>query len=507
MTANAPRPSSIPFAYCIALGFIFALGYAILVGLICHHGAEVAGWDSLCYLAFAQSGNASDLPLHHGIGYAGLLRAFILVFGGVQGATAACNVFVAFLFAWLLSAGFVRRFGRLGALGTGCVLLNYAVLENFGRTMSEPLFILMLTASFFLFGRFTKGGRIRWLVLSALAMSCACLTRYAGIAFVASMALLLWQNFQWSRRGFARAVLHAGIAMLPLVAVMAWNHAARGSATNRVFLFHSPRLSELSDAGETLASWLVPDRLWLAFPGLPWLFLGLAVLGLFAVCLRALATRDFQAACWWLPVAVYLVFLLLAFSFFDSNISFDRRILSPIVFFVAGAICLHASRAGWRRRLAFTLLLGYLCLFGAWRTRGFAVSRFAHGSGYYGEAWNQSPLVARIEREHGHRIVYSNAEMGFGVRGVEGIRGIVCTKSATSWQVIPQWEDAYQTMLADLANGAILANVLLESAFWREEYVPLEQIVRDAGLEKLAEYPDGTIWGIPDLKDDFLDSP
>ena len=134
---------------------------------------------------------------------------------------------------------------------------------------------------------------------------------------------------------------------------------------------------------------------------------------------------------------------------------------------------------------------------------GFAHARFVHGSGYYGEAWNQSSLVVRIEKELSRRSVYSNAEMGFKARGIAGVRGIVCTKSASSWQVIPGWENAYQAMLGDLANGAILANVLLESAFWREEYVPLSQIIHDAGLEKLFESPDGTIWGIPALKAEF----
>lgn len=503
MHGTSNSAPSIPLARCIAMGIVFAVFYALLTGLICRHGAEVAGWDSLCYLAFAQSGHATDLPLHHGIGYAVLLRGFMRAFDGIQQATACCHICVAFLFAGLLSAGFLRSFGRFGLLGAGCVLLNFAILENFGRTMSEAPFILMLVASYFLLWKALRNGCIRWVVLSAAAMAAACLTRYAGVAFALATALILWGGYNWTRRGFFRALLHGGISVLPLLAVMAWNHAVRGSAANRVLAFHPPRLAELSDAGEMLASWFFPDRLWLAFPFLPWLLLILAVAGMCAICLRALAIRDTPAIFWWLPVTVYAFFLVVAFSFFDSNISYDRRMLSPIVFFVVGGFCLHANRsAGWRR-LAYSLLMLYLCLFGAWRIRGFAASRFAHGSGYYGEAWNSSPLVARIERENSRRIVYSNAEMAFGARGVKGIRGIVCTKSASSWQVIPNWEDDYKTMIDELRNGAILARVLLESSFWREEFVPLDQIVHDAGLEKLADTPDGSIWGIPALRNDF----
>ena len=488
-------------------GLLFAFLYAILVGLVCRHGAEVAGWDSLCYLAFAKSGHAADLPLHHGIGYAVLLRAFMLLFGDVQRATACCNVSVAFLFAWVLATCFLRRFGRLGLMAAGAVLLNFAVLENFGRTMSEAFFILLLSISCFFLDHAIRHGQMRPLVLSALAMAAACLTRYAGVAFAASFALVVWATAGWTHRGLFRAMLHGIISSLPLLAVMSWNHILRGTATNRVLAFHLPRLAEFSDAGTMLASWLFPDRLWLAFPFLSWTILVLAVIGLGAICIRAFSIQDNLALFWWLPVGVYLIFLFVAFSFFDSNISFDRRMLSPIVFFVVGGLCLHGRRADKGLGIAIGLLFGWLCMFGAVRARGFAMSRFAHGSGYYGEAWAQSELVKRLESESTRRIVYSNADMGFTARGTTGIRGLVCTKTASSWQEIPGWQDTYRDMVSDLGNGAILARVLLESGFWREEYVPLEQIVRDAGLEPLVEYPDGTIWGIPALKDEFTPLP
>jgi hypothetical protein len=340
-----------------------------------------------------------------------------------------------------------------------------------------------------------------------MAMAAACLTRYAGLAFAAPSVLLVLASGNWSHRAFLRSMLHGGISVSPLLTVMAWNHIVRGSATNRVFLFHPPRWSEFSDAGAMLASWMLPDRLWLAFPVLPWFFFALAIAGLCTVFVRVLFKRDHSAVFWWLPVIVYLVFLLISFTFFDSNISYDRRMLSPIVFFVVGGFCLHAIRSKGRQRMICLLLMGYLCLFGVWRAKGFAASRFLHGSGYYGEAWNSSALVARIEREKVRRIVYSNAEMGFATRGTEGIRGIVCTKSASSWQDIPHWEEDYKNMINHLKSGAILARVLLESVFWREEFVPLEQILHDAGLEKLAEYPDGTIWGIPSLKEEFCSTP
>ncbi len=467
----------------------------------------MSGWDSLCYLAYAQSGQTMDLPLHHGIGYALLLRGFMLATNALQRATAYCNVAVAFLFAGILTGGFVRRFGKVGLLGACSSLLNFAILENFGRTMSEALFILLLTISCFLLEKALFNGRMCCLILSSLAMAAACLTRYAGISFLATSTLIVWSAGKRTLRGFWVAMIYGIVAVLPLLSVMAWNLAFRGTAANRVLAFHLPRLSEFADAGAMVASWVLPDRLWLAFPFLTWTLLALAGVGLFVVCIRSIFHRDVQSLFWWLPVGGYLLFLLAAFTFFDSNISYDRRMLSPIVCFVTGGFCLQARRGNRWKTISLALLLGYLSLLGAWRAKSYVKPRFAHGAGYYGAAWDQSQLVSRLGQEVATRIVYSNADMGFHARGIPEIRGIVCTKAASSWHEIPNWKDAYKNMISDLANGAILARVSLESGFWREEYVPLEQIIHDAGLELLAAYPDGAIWGVPSLKSEFSLTP
>ena len=483
--------------------FVMAILFAVLVGLVCRHGAQVSGWDSLCYLAFAQTGTALDLPLHHGIGYSVILRFFFLFSKDIHCATASCAITVAFLYALLLSASFRRLFGPIGFLGAGANLLNFAILENFGRTMSEALFILLVAAGHIALLSYLRSKHYRTFFLSALALAGACLTRYAGLAFVASATLLICHGGRWSRQSFLKGMSHAAFCLLPLLLVMGWNHIARGTATNRVFLFHPPRLAEFSDAGAMLGSWFCPDRIWISFPGINWVLLIAAIVLLCTACIRAFASDRFPVACWTFPIAVYALFLLAAFSFFDSNISYDRRMLSPVVFFVIGGLCLFARRTSPAMKHVVVWLLVYLCVFGAWRVCKFTKDRFIHGSGYFGDAWNQSDLVKRLECEVSNRVVYSNVEMGFHARGVPDVRGIVCTRAASSWQAIAGWEKEYAQMLEALQGGGILGVVWLESKEWCEEYVPLQQIVLDAGLERLAEYPEGTIWGRSELKPEF----
>lgn len=480
----------------LATGVFFAL----VVGLMCRHGAEVPFVDSLNYFRFSETGDWHDLPVIHGIGYAVFLSVFEKLAPSLQVATAMANVLAGFLFASLLCFIAVRRFGWKGMGVAWAVLGNFAVLEDYGAALSEGIFLVGLLGAFAGITMHRKTGKRRWLTVSAVFMAFSCVTRYAGLAFAGIACLVLWLGADNRTKGFVKACAYGLTSVLPLTVIMTVNHLLRGNATAHSAGFHPVGLNEWGDACATISSWLVPDRVWLAVPFLS-TAIGLTVLvGCLVLGIRGVVKRDGETMIWTFAALGHVMFLALSYTFVDCDLAFNRRLLSPMIpFLFWGLACLleHEPRIG---RTMFIVMFAYLMCFNAYRAVPLVHERFENGAGWWGKRWEQSPVVGIIVELSRRMPVYSNASAPLGFRGCANIHGIPWVELPTSGTENDGFMEDYAACLSSLENGsAVLAKVNFTT--WFKRMVQLEQIVADAGLEKLVECEDGTIWGKPDSLD------
>lgn len=495
---NGNKGGKIPNVLAWGMSLVLGLAFAFVSVLMCWHGAEIASIDSVNYLRFAQTGRCVDLPVHYGVAYPVFLW-FCSLFGGeVPHITTLGNAICAFWFATILVRWLMASFRWIGVLGAMTVLANYAVLEDYARALSEGLFLVALALGVAGLSEWAESRRGGWFWMSGAAIGVACLTRYAGVAFAVCFAFCLWRAEGGGRQGWCLGGMHLGLGPGGMVAVALLHKLFFGSATNRMLGIHLAGWNQCGDAASTLISWFMPDRIWLALPMLPWL----ALAAILAMCawggFDGWKKRNLRRMLWSVSVPVYLLFLLLSYSLFDADIPFDRRMLSPLVLFlVLGWLdAFHNCRSA--RRWVAVAALVFWVLFGIFRARPMVSHRFREGEGWGGLEWDRSPTLRMLEATSGTTRFYSNAPGLLSWRGIGNVECVVFWQLPTSEMDNPGFMEAYDRMLDELRTGRACV-VHLKSQAWMKRTIPLERIVADAELEKLAEYDDGAIFGKPGI--------
>ncbi len=228
-------------------------------------------------------------------------------------------------------------------------LVDASLLRVHAAAMSEPLFLFFSLLAFlhfdFYFSTSSSGNAPSdgWLVAAGVLTSLAYLTRYSGLALVATflVALFVLQD-GWKKRFISAGIFLVSFA--PLVA--AWsirNRLVAGNATNRVLVWHPVTLDTLMQGLRTFSEFLIPVEEWRReLYKTPGIFV--AVIALIALALLA----------WMLPVALrrlfnpqvprpdvigftnglyifgYMGAVLFSISFFDASTPLKVRILAPV---------------------------------------------------------------------------------------------------------------------------------------------------------------------------------
>jgi 4-amino-4-deoxy-L-arabinose transferase-like glycosyltransferase len=364
----------------------------------------------------------------------------------------------AFLGGWL-----VWRMSRsmiAGLLFAFFFAANGALLFIYAVIMSEPLYIVLTFAAFLclfnylrsfplfshpIFSRIAQSfrrenggieGGLIWLLAAGILSGLAYLTRYSGLAIIATFALvLLLIETGW--KGKLRALLIYFAGALPFMLAWTLRNTLRGlSATNRELNFH-PIAAEKIDAGfRQVWDWLIPG--WFAgqtsdwpvlsilrasrdWPGTPYLVVGL-IAGFLLVWLiftvrRLWGNRKDAALVLFftstLYLFVYLAAILFSLFFFDASTPFHDRILAPVYISLLTAFIVFSIWM-WRKANApLRALLVILMFSAAWVSTvnaGMAVTRLHDDPlGFASARWRNSRLIAAIKALPPDTLLYSNS--------------------------------------------------------------------------------------------------
>jgi 4-amino-4-deoxy-L-arabinose transferase-like glycosyltransferase len=230
--------------------------------------------------------------------------------------------------------------------------------------MSEPLFIFLCILQGLLLVLYFRGGRIRFLLLAALAAGLASVARYIGISLIGAGAVssFLFCRGKWLDR-LKQSVLYFVLACLPLAAWFGWSYfGANHSVAGRTSLGLSGILGRLQPFRlamvGTLWGWMplqdklahIPYREQLAFLGLVVLFT--AVLTIFAYRRSAYRTglEDTRGDLYILGIfgifsLAYIGFLAFTTAFTSLPPDIDDRMLLPL--YVSNVIAFLAAFSFW----------------------------------------------------------------------------------------------------------------------------------------------------------------
>ncbi|MBM3121012.1 MAG: phospholipid carrier-dependent glycosyltransferase [Chloroflexi bacterium] len=302
-------------------------------------------------------------------------------------------------------------FGLVAALivaGTGELLRVHVWL------MSEPLFAPLVLGSVLALTAFFEGRNRAWLVLSALGVGLAALTRYAGLGLPLAGAAMLWIDPQstWRRR-LSEASLMLALGLGPSALWMARGVLLTGQTGGRSFGFSLGLWPEIRNQAFAIAmNWFAPLRLVeiiMARPHLVALLVSLAGLAV-AVLIAMLLRRSVRLAAVTDPRLSGTVLLLFSLAAFLSVVfaaalfsrptpDVDERVLSLAYLMLCPLLAALLAWL-WGRGLALrvmivvvlVLFLRNKLVYDYWTIRELS----ADGLGYASRAWRSSPTIEEV---------------------------------------------------------------------------------------------------------------
>ncbi len=291
--------------------------------------------------------------------------------------------------------------------------------EVYVSVLSEPLFFACLVG--------TLAAMVWWPdrpLRAGLPAAAGVMTRYAGAAVVAALALwMLVQPGTWLVRVRRAAVAVAPAALLEVIWIVRTRLAA-GPGEIRQFAVYGHVGPTLRQGLATLIAWLAPDIPGAPSPmshrGLIALAMAIALLVLMTMAVTR-ARRDVERAPFaWrivaasaLIVACYFVVVAASRLLADPDIPLDERMMSPALLLLATSI---ATLLGvwWRgapHRVARVAVL--VMLMAWWLAAARAVRAKAHyaltwGSDFAGQQWRNSEVLSWARTEGASSPLYSS---------------------------------------------------------------------------------------------------
>jgi hypothetical protein len=338
----------------------------------------------------------------------------------------AFGFIVLFSSLWLLKN--VKNY-LLVLLGTTTTLLSIPLLQVSRYAWSEPVFILFILLFLIALHKYFTRNQYKFLIISAVFASMACMTRYLGViaAFTGVMLLLIQSGKLRSR--LSNILLFGAISGLPMVVWFLRNYMVFSTITGSRTASQIPLMYNAALAISTLVSWFLPSA------NIPVILSVLVIMFIFFIAAVAAVVRRIKHTIvqtdfikgglkLLMPNTVmpafiifYVLYLVIAASFaaFDP---IGDRLLSPVfvplvlwVFHMTGRLYDWMEKAvsvkAFRYILAVLIFL-WLILPAS------AVCRIITGSvsygagGYASDSWQGSELMQYVSKIPEDCIIYSN---------------------------------------------------------------------------------------------------
>jgi 4-amino-4-deoxy-L-arabinose transferase-like glycosyltransferase len=335
----------------------------------------------------------------------------------------------------------------------GMVLFSLVILGVYLTALSESLFLVATVALLLLLVRYLQDGGERFLVAASLACAAALLTRFAGLAAVATGVVTILLYDRPARRRIA-AVLFAALSCAPAMLWGIYAAMRAGNPVHREFAVHPAGVRDAAAALRTLSTWILPGMI----PAPIRLAVLAVVLLWLANLLRSVRIPATCRVLLWFS-GLYILALAVAKSFFDRAIPMDDRILSPLYIpaLLAGMLIVENAASGAVRRAALIVAAATLAIAIAVVNVAREASSLAraHRSGrdYTGVAWRHSSVADWLRSVNPDTPLYSNIESAVRFLHHGVIQGLPPKADPRSGRPNPAYPRDLQRLGATLQNA------------------------------------------------------
>lgn len=368
---------------------------------------------------------------------------------------------------------------------------------------TEALFVFFMLATVYCLGLYAQASahntRRTFLLLTAVWVGLATLTRYVGVTIigVTALVILLSPAVAWRRRVFD-AGLFTAVSCVPLILWLGRNALVAESVTNRVIAYHAVQWDNILNAVYTFSLWLLPGVQVSLTAGVIFLLLLAVAIGLKRPFRQPIAVQVIWCT---LFVAGYLAFLLFSLSFIDAHTSLGYRILFPV--YVISLIILFAGLASLLpsiQKIPFVRVLplgAFLAHFTLNVMAGQQILTlfYEYGMGYTAVSWQDSELMAQTFLLADSAKIYTNVPDAIYFARDEVVTGVPVRLYATSLEENLAY-DAEMAEMLTLATGQEAVVVYFNRiARW---YLPTEEeLVQTGLLTAVFQNKEGTIYKSP----------
>jgi hypothetical protein len=496
------------------------------------HGVGISP-DSVAYVGVARNllaghglslpfGPTLDAPLTHFPPLYSLLLAMIgtLEIEVVEGARWLQALLAGYL-VWIAGRLLHRYSGdQLGLyvaiVGATLLAFSPTLLGIAVMAWTETLFLALSLSAIFLLARFLEGWQWPTLLGAALLVGATLLTRYAGLALVATgaVALLLFAARPLWQRIFASSIFVL-VGLSPLVVWLLRNMMLTGNATNRTLAYHPLGIAQLAQALDTAASWwLIPANMpavvKVAIAALPLLLIAVAL------CLPRNGTGESTAEVHTtvasqprmmhilaLYAITYALFLLVSISLIDANTPLDARILSPLhltillltLLAVVSVLTTFAPPPPLRAAIGVaSVVLALLML----RQSSQLVQGYARdGIGLAAVAWQSSELITAAQELPADQLLYTNApEALYHLTGRSAL-SIPRRVNVMAQTTNATYAAELETMRQRLASGG---HLIYFTKLGRSSLAQQQELQAELGLVLVVEVDDGALYQMASSK-------
>jgi len=225
--------------------------------------------------------------------------------------------------------GFYHSSGWYKRIMLACIVFSPALLEVYSMLWSETIFLLLLLLFTIAIKKYLERPGMKWLVISAILVSLACLTRYAAIVLTGIGLFLIFfeGKLYWGRR-IKHCIIFGLLSILLLAINLVRNEMIMHFATGERQKSTSSLLKNIEYFGGVLSDWLLMQRK----PGLS-ILLTLLILFIFLISmLFCYFRRKNQRRYEYIVAAIGLFYCL--FMLVSATLSryeqFTSRLLSPM---------------------------------------------------------------------------------------------------------------------------------------------------------------------------------
>jgi len=330
------------------------------------------------------------------------------------------NAFLLGLIGWRMTKSY-----SAGIILALLFAANASLLRVHAMAMSEPLYIFFSLLAFLCFSKYFETNKNLWLVLTASFTGAAYLTRYAGLALLATffIALMLLKD-TWRKRILSSAVLLYSV--VPWIA--GWsirNKLVANNVTNRTVVYHPITAENIEIGIHNFSEFLVPLEEWrkalIRTPNFFVIVLSILALILLLWVLYEGLKKFFKpetplpeilSFTTGLYIFGYLASILSSMIFFDASTKFKLRIVSPIyvsllVLLIFAGLWLWNRRDPLSQAIVITLTI-VIVSFSLYDTNLVVANLHKGGQGYASFKWYDSKTMVTLRKLPSDIRIYTN---------------------------------------------------------------------------------------------------